>query len=117
MTILVNNAGVSWQGTLDTYDREQVARMRQVNVDGVIHATRAVSRSMRAQRYGRIVNVASIAGIGTALSGNAFYAATKAEVLRSARVVGAPTQEEIHEPIGNPCDREVILAISNFSRN
>ena len=27
VTILVNNAGVSWQGTLDTYDREQVARM------------------------------------------------------------------------------------------
>jgi 3-oxoacyl-[acyl-carrier protein] reductase len=81
VTILVNNAGVSWQGTLDTYDREQVARMRQVNVDGVIHATRAVIGSMRAQRYGRIVNMASIAGIGTALSGNAFYAATKAEVL------------------------------------
>ena len=57
VTILVNNAGVSWQGTLDTYDREQVARMRQVNVDGVIHATRAVMRRMRAQRYGRIVNV------------------------------------------------------------
>src|SRR5260370_35449477 len=81
VTILVNNAGVSWQGTLDTYDPEQVARMRQVNVDGVIHATRAVIGSMRAQRYGRIVNVASIAGIGTALSGNAFYAATKAEGL------------------------------------
>jgi 3-oxoacyl-[acyl-carrier protein] reductase len=63
---------VSWQGTLDTYDREQVARMRQVNVDGVVHATRAVMRSMRAQRYGRIVNVASIAAFGTALSGNAF---------------------------------------------
>src|SRR6516165_10108484 len=81
VTILVNNAGVSWQGTLDTYDREQVGRMRQVNVDGVIHATRAVVRSMRARRYGRIVNVASIAAIGTALSGNAFYAATKAEVV------------------------------------
>src|ERR1700758_5457813 len=81
VTILVNNAGVAWQGTLDTYDREQVARMRQVNVDGVIHATRAVIGSMRAQRYGRIVNMASIAGIGTALTGNAFYAATKAEVM------------------------------------
>ena len=80
VTILVNNAGVAWQGTLDTYEQEQVARMRQVNVDGVIHATRAVIGSMRARRYGRIVNVSSIAAIGTALSGNAFYAATKAEV-------------------------------------
>src|ERR1700687_1928315 len=80
VTILVNNAGVAWQGTLDTYDREKVARMRQVNVDGVIHATRAVMGGMRARRYGRIVNVSSVAAIGTALPGNAFYAATKAEV-------------------------------------
>ena len=61
VTILVNNAGVAWQGTLDTYEQEQVARMRRVNVDGVIHATRAVIGSMRARRYGRIVNLASIA--------------------------------------------------------
>src|SRR5262249_47676202 len=81
VTILVNNAGVSWRGTLDTYDQERFARMRQVNVDGVINATRAVMGSMRAQRYGRIVNLASIAAIGTALSGNAFYAATKAAVV------------------------------------
>ena len=80
VTILVNNAGVSWRGTLDTYDREQVARMRRVNVEGVIHATRAVMKNMRERRYGRIVNVSSIAAIGTALPGNAFYAATKAEV-------------------------------------
>src|SRR5438105_3803332 len=81
VTILVNKAGVSWQGTLDTYDPEQVARMRRVNVEGAIHATRAVMGSMRARRYGRIVNMASVAAIGTALSGNAFYAATKAEVV------------------------------------
>jgi 3-oxoacyl-[acyl-carrier protein] reductase len=81
VTILVNNAGIAWQGTLETYDREPAARMRRVNVEGVIHATRAVMAGMRARRYGRIVNVASIAAIGTALPGNAFYAATKAEVL------------------------------------
>jgi 3-oxoacyl-[acyl-carrier protein] reductase len=80
VTILVNNAGMAWQGTLDTYDRDQVARMRRVNLEGVIHATRAVMGNMRARRYGRIVNVTSIAAIGTALTGNAFYAATKAEV-------------------------------------
>jgi 3-oxoacyl-[acyl-carrier protein] reductase len=80
VTILANNAGVAWQGTVDTYDREQVARMRQVNVEGMIHATRAVTGSRRA-RYGRIVSVSSVAAIGTALPGNAFYAATKAEVV------------------------------------
>jgi NAD(P)-dependent dehydrogenase (short-subunit alcohol dehydrogenase family) len=35
---------------------------------------------MRARRYGRIVNLSSVAAIGTALPGNAFYAATKGEV-------------------------------------
>jgi 3-oxoacyl-[acyl-carrier protein] reductase len=80
VTILVNNAGISWRGTLDTYDSEQVTRMRQVNVEGLIHATRSVIGGMRARRYGRIVNISSIAAIGTALPGNAFYAATKAEV-------------------------------------
>ena len=80
VTILVNNAGVSWRGTLDTYDPEQVTRMRRVNVEGLIHATQAVIGGMRARRYGRIVNISSIAAIGTSLPGNAFYAATKAEV-------------------------------------
>ncbi|MGO8922828.1 MAG: SDR family NAD(P)-dependent oxidoreductase [Xanthobacteraceae bacterium] len=80
VTILVNNAGVAWRGTLDDYDAEQVARMRRVNVEGVIHATRAVINVMRQRRYGRIVNVSSIAALGTGLPGNAFYAATKAEV-------------------------------------
>jgi NAD(P)-dependent dehydrogenase (short-subunit alcohol dehydrogenase family) len=79
VTILVNNAGVSHKGTLDSYDPEKLERMRQVNADGVIHTTRAVMTDMRRQRYGRIVNVTSIAALGTSLPGNAFYAATKAE--------------------------------------
>jgi NAD(P)-dependent dehydrogenase (short-subunit alcohol dehydrogenase family) len=81
VTILVNNAGVAYQATLDTYDRERLARMRQVNADGVIHTTRAVMRGMRERGYGRIVNIASNAGIGTSLPGTAFYAASKAEVI------------------------------------
>jgi 3-oxoacyl-[acyl-carrier protein] reductase len=80
-TILVNNAGVAKQATLDTYDAAEFARMRAVNVDGVINATRAVMAGMRERGYGRIVNVASVAGIGTALPGNAFYAATKSAVI------------------------------------
>jgi len=94
VTILVNNAGVSWRGTLDTYDPEQAARMRRVNVEGLINTTRTVTKGMRERRYGRIVNVSSIAAIGTALPGNAFYAATKAEVAiltkRFAMELGPP---------------------------
>src|ERR1700731_3462976 len=44
LTILVNNAGVSWRGTLDSYHSEKVARMRRVNVEGLIHATRSGNR-------------------------------------------------------------------------
>ena len=79
VTILVNNAGVSYQATLESYDPEKLERMRQVNADGVIHTTRAVMTDMRRQKFGRIVNVTSIAALGTSLPGNAFYAATKAE--------------------------------------
>jgi hypothetical protein len=42
MARMTSIARISWRGTLDTYDPEQVARMRQINVEGVIHATRAV---------------------------------------------------------------------------
>src|SRR5579875_2810441 len=55
IAILVNNAGISGRGlTLDTYDPAVVARLRAVNVDGVIHTVRAVAPGMRARRYGRI---------------------------------------------------------------
>jgi 3-oxoacyl-[acyl-carrier protein] reductase len=80
VSILVNNAGVARQATLDTFDAATLARMRRVNVDGPIEAIRAVMPAMRERRYGRIVNITSLAGIGTALPGNAFYAATKAEL-------------------------------------
>jgi 3-oxoacyl-[acyl-carrier protein] reductase len=58
-----------------------MARMRRVNVDGVIHTIRAVAPGMQERGYGRIVNIASNAAIGTALPGTTFYAASKAEVL------------------------------------
>src|SRR5690349_14039056 len=81
VTILVNNAGVSTPATLDSYDATLLDRMRAVNVNGVIHTVRAVMAGMKARGYGRIVNIASNAAIGTALPGTTCYAATKAEVL------------------------------------
>jgi 3-oxoacyl-[acyl-carrier protein] reductase len=80
-TILVNNAGISAPATLETYDEAALDRMRRVNVNGVINTVRAAMEGMKGRGYGRIVNIASNAAIGTALPGTTFYAATKAEVL------------------------------------
>ncbi len=80
VSVLVNNAGVAFRATLETLDPTAMERMRRINVDGLIHVTRAVFPGMKERRYGRIVNLSSIAAHGTTLPGNAFYAATKAEV-------------------------------------
>jgi 3-oxoacyl-[acyl-carrier protein] reductase len=83
--ILVNNAGVFRKGDLADFDFAQMEGMRNVNVDGLVRVTRAVAGDMKARRWGRVVNVASIAGIGTASAGTTFYAATKAAVITLTR--------------------------------
>ena len=79
--ILVNNAGVYQRGDLGDFDPGQLEAMRQVNVDGLVTVTYAVAGRMKERGFGRIVNVASVAGLGTAAAGTTFYAATKAAVI------------------------------------
>ena len=79
--ILINNAGVLARGDLADFDFTQMEGMRRVNVDGLVHVTRAVAPHMRQAGWGRIVNLTSIAAHGTAMSGTTFYAATKAAVI------------------------------------
>ena len=80
ISVLVNNAGLAYRATLETFEPAGMERMRRTNVDGLIHVTRAVIPAMKERRYGRIVNLTSIAGHGTTLPGSTFYAATKAAV-------------------------------------
>ena len=80
VSILVNNAGLAYRATLESFEPAGMERMRRTNVDGVIQVTRIVVAGMKERRYGRIINISSIAGHGTTLPGNAFYAATKAAV-------------------------------------
>jgi len=80
VSILVNNAGTAYRALLEDFDAARMERMRRTNVDGLIQVTRVAARGMKERGYGRIVNLSSIAAHGTALPGNAFYAATKAAV-------------------------------------
>jgi 3-oxoacyl-[acyl-carrier protein] reductase len=79
--ILVNNAGVARPGDLAHFDAVQMEEMRRINVDGLVAVTRAVVDGMKERGFGRIVNVTSIAALGTAMAGTTFYAATKAAVV------------------------------------
>ncbi len=78
--ILVNNAGLLVRGDIEDGTLDDLEAMRKVNVDGLIHMTRAVVPHMKARGWGRIVNLTSIAAHGTAMAGTTFYAATKSAV-------------------------------------
>jgi 3-oxoacyl-[acyl-carrier protein] reductase len=78
--ILVNNAGVFYKANLGEFDPREMERMRRTNVDGLIHVTQAVIPGMKQRRFGRIINLTSIAAHGTSMAGTTFYAATKAAV-------------------------------------
>jgi NAD(P)-dependent dehydrogenase (short-subunit alcohol dehydrogenase family) len=78
--ILVNNAAVFHRADLQGHDQDQYEEMQRVNVGGIIHTTLGVVESMKERRFGRIINMTSIAAHGTNLPGTTFYAATKAAV-------------------------------------
>ena len=78
--ILVNNAGITRDGLLLRMKEEDWNLVLQVNLNGTFNCTKAALQPMTKQRYGRIVNIASIVGaIGNA--GQANYAASKAAVI------------------------------------
>jgi 3-oxoacyl-[acyl-carrier protein] reductase len=88
LDILVCCAGVSGQSlkTVDV-DDEEWERVLAINASGVFYANRAAIRAMTPRGYGRIVNVASIAGKeGNPMAGA--YSASKAAVIALTKAVG-----------------------------
>ncbi len=78
--VLVNNAGITRDGLIMRMKEEDWNAVLQVNLTGTFYCTRAILGPMTKQRYGRIINMASIVGtIGNA--GQANYAASKAAVI------------------------------------
>ncbi len=86
--ILVNNAGIAGpNATTWEYDPAAWSEVMKVNLDSQFYCCRAVVPSMIAQNYGRIVNIASVAG----KEGNpnaAAYSASKAGVIALTKSLG-----------------------------
>jgi 3-oxoacyl-[acyl-carrier protein] reductase len=78
--ILVNNAGITRDDLLMRMDEEAWEAVIDTNLSGPFWMTRAVARPMMKARYGRIINMSSVAGrIGNA--GQANYASAKAGLI------------------------------------
>jgi NAD(P)-dependent dehydrogenase (short-subunit alcohol dehydrogenase family) len=77
--ILINNAGISASGAIEAVSDERVENAYRTNLIGPHHLIRAVWPAMRAQGYGRILNVASNAALG--MGNTSAYAASKAGLI------------------------------------
>jgi NAD(P)-dependent dehydrogenase (short-subunit alcohol dehydrogenase family) len=74
--VLVNCAGFELAGAVEEIPAAEVRRQFDTNVFGLARLTQLVVPGMRAQRYGRIINISSVFG-RFAVPGGAYYAASK----------------------------------------
>jgi 3-oxoacyl-[acyl-carrier protein] reductase len=86
--ILVNNAGIAgMNATTWEYPAAEWQQVMRVNLDGPFHCCRAVAPGMIAQNYGRIVNIASVAGKEGNPNASA-YSVSKAGVIALTKSLG-----------------------------
>ncbi|GAE24215.1 3-oxoacyl-[acyl-carrier protein] reductase [Halalkalibacter wakoensis JCM 9140] len=78
--ILVNNAGITKDNLLMRMKEDEWDAVINTNLKGVFNCGKAVTRQMMKQRYGRIINVASVVGV-LGNPGQANYVAAKAGVI------------------------------------
>jgi NAD(P)-dependent dehydrogenase (short-subunit alcohol dehydrogenase family) len=74
--VLINNAGYSQSGAMETVPLDAARRQFETNVFGLVRLTQLVLPKMRAQRWGKIVNVGSMGG-RLSFPGAGHYHATK----------------------------------------
>jgi len=89
--ILVNNAGVSWGELPESMTLAHWQNVIDVNLTGAFICSQIVGNEMIKRRYGRIINIASIAGLQGNVNGPFYagYAASKAGLMGLTRELAA----------------------------
>jgi gluconate 5-dehydrogenase len=91
LDILVNNAGVTWGAEPEDMPLDKWQKVIDVNLTGAFLFAQAAGREMLKRDYGRIINIASIAGLHSSVRGPhyAAYAASKAALIGLTRELAA----------------------------
>ena len=84
--ILVNNAGINIRGPIDELEPEEFQQVISTNLTGVWNVCRAAAGHLKAQRYGRVINVGSTLSI-IALPERTPYASSKGAVWQLTKVL------------------------------
>mgnify|MGYP001289010037 CR=1 FL=1 len=84
--ILVNNAGIARDNLMMRMKEEEWDDVINTNLKGVFHCSKAVTRQMMKQRYGRIINISSVVGVAGNV-GQANYVAAKAGMIGLTKTI------------------------------
>ncbi len=95
-SVVVNNAGYGLPGTFATTSWQDQAAFIQVMVTAVAELSHRTLPAMRAAKFGRIVNVASLAGLLPGSAGHTLYAASKAFLIKMSQSLAAEAGEGVH---------------------
>ena len=90
--ILVNNAGVTWGAPAEEMPFDKWQMVLEVNLTGAFLSAQACGRAMIQRKYGRIINVASVAGLKSSMPQGihyAGYASSKAGLMGLTRELAA----------------------------
>jgi NAD(P)-dependent dehydrogenase (short-subunit alcohol dehydrogenase family) len=89
--ILINNAGISWGAEPEDMPFDKWQKVIDINLTGAFLFAQAAGREMLKKQYGRIINIASIAGLHASVNGAHYagYAASKAGLMGLTRELAA----------------------------
>ena len=110
--ILINNAGVTWAAEPEDLPFDKWQKVVDINLTGAFLFSQAAGRDMLTRQWGRIINIASIAGLHASVSGPHYapYAATKAGLMGLTRSLARTREMTLRGRLIDPYEIVVLQA-------